>query len=93
MVGWHHRLNGHGFGLTPGVGDGQGGLVCCSTWGHKESDTNGRLENHQGIQKSYLHPPHPHQAILSSHFYLKFADIQGVQVNSTEELLKPIIWK
>ena len=29
MVGWHHRLNGHGFGWTPGVGDGQGGLACC----------------------------------------------------------------
>ena len=38
MVGWHHRLNGRGFGCTPGVGDGQGGLVCCSSWGHKESD-------------------------------------------------------
>ena len=39
MVGWHHRLYGHGFGWTPGVGDGQGGLVCCGSWGHKESDT------------------------------------------------------
>ena len=39
MTGWHHRLNGHGFGWTPGVGVGQGGLVCCSSWGHKESDT------------------------------------------------------
>ena len=39
MVGWHHRLNGHGFGWTPGVGDGQGGLACCSPWGHRESDT------------------------------------------------------
>ena len=38
MVGWHHWLNGHGFGWTPGVGDGQGDLVCCSSWGHKESD-------------------------------------------------------
>ena len=38
MVGWHHRLDGHGFGWTPGVGDGQGGLVCCSPWGRKESD-------------------------------------------------------
>ena len=38
MVGWHHRLNGHGFGWTPGVGDGQEGLACCSSWGHKESD-------------------------------------------------------
>ena len=39
MAGWHHWLDGHGFGWTPGVGDGQGGLVCCSPWGHKESDT------------------------------------------------------
>ena len=38
MVGWYHWLNGHGFGWTPGVGDGQGGLVCCSSWGRKESD-------------------------------------------------------
>ena len=39
VVGWYHRLNGHGFGYTPGVGDGQGGLVCCSPWGWEESDT------------------------------------------------------
>ena len=39
MVGGHHWLNWHGFGWTPGVGDGQGGLVCCSSWGRKESDT------------------------------------------------------
>ena len=39
MVGWHHRLDGHGFGWTPGVGDGQGGLVYCGLWGHKELDT------------------------------------------------------
>ena len=38
MVGWHHWLNGHGFGWTLGVGDGQGGLVCCNPWGHKEWD-------------------------------------------------------
>ena len=38
MVGWHHWLNGHGFGWTPGVGDGQGGLACCGSWGHKELD-------------------------------------------------------
>ena len=36
MVGWHHRLNGHGFGWIPGVGDGQGGLACCGSWGGKE---------------------------------------------------------
>ena len=38
MVGWHHWLNGHGFGWTPGVGDGQGGLASCASWGLKESD-------------------------------------------------------
>ena len=38
MVGCHHRLNGHEFEWTLGVGDGQGGLVCCSLWGHKELD-------------------------------------------------------
>ena len=38
MAGWHHRLDGHGFEWTPGVGDGQGGLASCSSWGHKESD-------------------------------------------------------
>ena len=43
MVGWHHRLDGHGFGRTPGVGDGQGGLVCCGSWGHKESDMTEQL--------------------------------------------------
>ena len=39
MAGWHHRLDGHGFGWTLGVGDGQGGLVRWNSWGHKESDT------------------------------------------------------
>ena len=39
MVGWHHQHNGHGFGWTSGVGDGQGGLACCDSWGHNESNT------------------------------------------------------
>ena len=39
MAGWHHRLDGQEFGWTMGVGGGQGGLACCSSWGHKESDT------------------------------------------------------
>ena len=43
MVGWHHRLNGHGFWWPPGVGVGQGGLVCCGSWGHKELDTTEQL--------------------------------------------------
>ena len=38
MAGWHHRLNVHEFECTPGVGDGQGGLAYCSSWGYKELD-------------------------------------------------------
>ena len=43
MVGWYHRLNGHEFEQAPRVGDGQGGLKCCSLSGHKESDTTEQL--------------------------------------------------
>ena len=43
MVGWHHWLNGHGFGWTLGVGDGQGGLACCGSWGLKELDATEQL--------------------------------------------------
>ena len=42
MAGWHHRLDGHEFG-SPGVGDGQGGLACCDSWGCRESDMTERL--------------------------------------------------
>ena len=43
MLGWDHQRNGHGFWGTLGVGDGQGGLVCCGSWGHKESDKTEQL--------------------------------------------------
>ena len=43
MAGWHHQLDGRKFEWTPGVGDGQGGLACCDSWGLKESDTTERL--------------------------------------------------
>ena len=58
MVGWHHQLNGHGFRWTPGVGDGQGGLECCNSWGRKEWDTTERLKNSEptwGIHLSVSH--------------------------------------
>ena len=43
VAGWHHQIDANEFGWTLGVGDGQGGLACCSSWGSKESDTTERL--------------------------------------------------
>ena len=43
MAGWHHQYDGHKFEQAPGVGNGQGSLVCCSPWGHNESDRTERL--------------------------------------------------
>ena len=43
VIEWYHRHNGHELVWTLGVGDGQGGLVCCGLWGRKESDTTERL--------------------------------------------------
>ena len=43
MVGGHHQLNGHEFEQAPGVGNGQGGLVCCGSWGRKELDATEQL--------------------------------------------------
>ena len=55
MAGRHHRLDGHKFGWTPGVGDGQGGLVCCNSWDRKESDTTERLNWWVVYNKYYVH--------------------------------------
>ena len=49
MVEWHHRLNGHEFEQTPGDGEGQGSLVCCSLWGCKESDMTEQLNNNNKV--------------------------------------------
>ena len=48
MVGWHHHLNGHESEQAPGGGEGQGSLVCCSPWGHKESDMTVTEQQYQG---------------------------------------------
>ena len=49
MAGWHHRLNEHEFEQVLGVGDGQGSLVCCSPWAHKELDMTERLNNYSQL--------------------------------------------
>ena len=43
MAAWHNQLYGHEFEQAPRVGDGQGGLACCSSWGHKKLDKTERL--------------------------------------------------
>ena len=52
-IGWHHQLNGHELGQTPGNGEGKGSLACCSPWGGEESDTPWRLNNNKNYSKSY----------------------------------------
>ena len=54
MAGWHHRLDGHEFEQAPGVGDGQGGLVCCRPWRHKESATTEQLNYNDNLLMSLL---------------------------------------
>ena len=57
MAGWHHQLNGHEFGWTPGVDDEQGGLAYCGSWGHKESDTTEQL-NWTELDREISHYDH-----------------------------------
>ena len=54
MAGWNHLCNGHDHGQTSGDGEGQGGLVCCSPWDRKGSDTTGGLNNNSGSRKLVL---------------------------------------
>ena len=51
MVGWHHQLNGREFEQTPGDGEGQGSLACCSPWSCKESDKTQQLNNNTSQPK------------------------------------------
>ena len=69
MAGWHHWLDGHGFGWTPGVGDGQRGLACCDSWGLKESDTTEQLNWTELISPHYAlntHSSHSLQVLFTS---------------------------
>ena len=78
MVGWHHWLNGHRFGWTLGVGDGQGGLECCSPWSRKESDTTEQLNWTPSllILALYQTRPLPYwQTVSFKHFFKKYHQI------------------
>ena len=54
MVGWHHQLDGHEFEHAPGVGNGQGSLVCCSPWDHKELDNKGLSSQGYGFSSGHV---------------------------------------
>ena len=54
MAGWHHQCNEHELGQTPGDGEGQGGLVSYSPWGHKESDMTGQMNNNMNIYRENI---------------------------------------
>ena len=79
MVGWHHPLNGHGFGWTPGVGDGHGGLACWGSWGHKQSDMTEQL-NWTELNPSHMITLDP---FYSSPEFFSYITLQ---------LAKKIIW-
>ena len=64
VVGWHHRLNGHEFQQALVDGEGQGILVCCSPWSHKESDTTEQLNNNCDVQLFALEMNRDHSVIF-----------------------------
>ena len=66
MAGWHHRLDGRESEWTPGVGDGQGGLACCDSWGRKESDTSERLTWPELNWTISSHPCYQHSPALGN---------------------------
>ena len=66
MAGWHQRHDGHGFGWTPGVGDGQGGLACCGSWGHKESNTTEQLNWNEVMAQMVKNLPYTQDTLVWS---------------------------
>ena len=91
MVGWYHRLNGHEFEQTLGVGDGQGGLACCGPWGLKESDTTERL-NWTGIFKILAFPRTVGQNIWVIHFF-KFLNLESFHYDCICSQVKHMPWR
>ena len=80
MVGWHHQLNGHGFGWTPGVGDGPGSLPCCDSWGYKESDMTEWLNWTELIHGSMYMPTQISQFIPAPFYPLVTISLFSISV-------------
>ena len=64
MVAWPHCLNGHEFEQAAGDCEGQGSLVCCSPWGHKDSDMGEQLNNNNEIKEVKVKYPHSHESAI-----------------------------
>ena len=75
MAGWHHQLDGCESEWTPGDGDGQGGLACCGSWGHKESDTTEQLN---WTEFALIHGPN----ILDSYAIFLFIASDFISITS-----------
>ena len=65
MAGWHYQLDGHAFGWTLGVGNGQGGLACCDSWGQKELDTTEQLK---GTELNHINKHKKKKKVSFKHF-------------------------
>ena len=91
MVGWHHPLNGHEFEQAPGDSDGQGSLVCCSPWVHKESDTTEQLSKNSFEDRKPLDLNSPDGGILKMLFLCScIGKMEGEQVEIRLKGLKSL---
>ena len=82
MAGWHHRLDGHEFEWILEVGDGQGGLACCSSWGHKDLDTTERLNWNVIMPINYMIMGVISIILLSIHvFFVTSGNAQILELN------------
>ena len=85
MVRWHHRLNEHGFGWTLGVGDGQGGPACCSSWGRKELDTTEQLNWMKRKKIWYTHT----RILLSAKTRM---NLEGIMLSEMSQRKTNTVW-
>ena len=87
MVGWHHWLNGHGFGWIPGVGDGQGGLACCGSWGRRVGT---RLSNWIELKHTkklaVMHGEHPSTYHVNLYLTFLLYMIYHISIHSSVSL-------
>ena len=96
MAGWHHWLDAHEFGWTPGVGDGRGGLACCGSWGRKESDMTERLNWTTKQQKTKykvtMNDQDPEKSLFNN-VEIRWVEKGGSCLSLLNSSAKVIYWK